>query len=199
MRGQPMRTTLLFCLFVATALPAASQSSPGSSGDPLNAPFPSGGELRVELCSSGAVIRGSDDGRVRVRYGGPEDSANVKTKFKVEGTRGKLEIGNCPRHNFEVTIDVPKETHLHVRMFAGQLDVEQVIGNKDLELHAGQLDVDVVHPEDYAYVDGSVNAGEVDAPSFNVSKGGLFRSFHQEGPGKYRLHAHVGAGQIDLN
>ena len=26
----------------------------------------------------------------------------------------------------------------------------------------------------------------------------LFRSFDQRGPGKYRLHAHVGAGQVDL-
>jgi hypothetical protein len=79
------------------------------------------------------------------------------------------------------------------------VDVVRVTGNKDIELHAGQLNVEVGKPEDYAHVEGSVNTGEVNAMAFNVSKGGLFRSFQKDGPGKYRLHAHVGAGELDLN
>jgi len=47
-------------------------------------------------------------------------------------------------------------------------------------------------------VDASVNSGELNAAAFNVEKGGLFRSFSQSGPGKYRMHAHVGAGELDL-
>jgi hypothetical protein len=31
-----------------------------------------------------------------------------------------------------------------------------------------------------------------------VEKGGLFRSFEERGNGKYRLHAHVGAGELTL-
>jgi hypothetical protein len=41
-------------------------------------------------------------------------------------------------------------------------------------------------------------AGNLDASAFNISKGGLFRSFNEQGPGKYRLHAHVTTGEIDL-
>jgi hypothetical protein len=44
----------------------------------------------------------------------------------------------------------------------------------------------------------SVNSGELNARTFDVEKGGLFRSFERSGPGKYRLHAHVGAGELDL-
>jgi len=40
--------------------------------------------------------------------------------------------------------------------------------------------------------------GSIEASAFDVSKGGLFRSFEQQGPGKYRLHAHVMTGEIDL-
>ena len=52
--------------------------------------------------------------------------------------------------------------------------------------------------DDYGHVDASVNAGDLDAEPFGVSKGGLFRSFDKHGSGKYRLHAHVGAGDLVL-
>ncbi len=42
------------------------------------------------------------------------------------------------------------------------------------------------------------HAGSIEASAFNISKGGLFRSFTQKGAGKYRLHAHVATGEIDL-
>jgi hypothetical protein len=83
-------------------------------------------------------------------------------------------------------------------MFAGQMNLSDITGDKDVELHAGQLNMDIGKPEDYFRVEASVLTGSVEASAFNVSKGGLFRSFEHGGPGKYRLHAHVGAGEIDL-
>jgi len=41
-------------------------------------------------------------------------------------------------------------------------------------------------------------AGSIESPAFGVSKGGLFRSFEQQGPGNYRLHATVMTGEIAL-
>ena len=196
-----MKMTLLLCLCLSLLVSSASARSGPTAGDsnPFLSEFPSGGDLRMSLCSSGVVVRGSDDSQVRVSYSGRNDASDVRVKFKADGNKGTLQITSCPRNNFQITIDVPKLTHLHVRMFAGELDVQNVAGNKDLEIDAGQLTVDVGNAEDYAQVDGSVTTGEVDAAPFHVSKGGLFRSFHQAGPGKYRLHAHVGAGQVDLN
>jgi hypothetical protein len=44
-----------------------------------------------------------------------------------------------------------------------------------------------------------VLAGDLTASAFGVSKDGLFRSFEKDNPsGKYRLHAHVGAGDLTL-
>ena len=53
-------------------------------------------------------------------------------------------------------------------------------------------------PEDYGHVDMSVNVGEVDADIFGDSKGGLFRTISRDAAGKYRLHAHVGTGQLNI-
>jgi hypothetical protein len=36
------------------------------------------------------------------------------------------------------------------------------------------------------------------APLFKTAKTGLWRSFKTAGPGKYRLHAHVGVGDMTL-
>jgi hypothetical protein len=154
----------------------------------------------MDLCPSGAEIRGSDDNKLHISY----DSKNgadtkVNVKLNISGTTGKLTIDNCPRNNFQITIKVPSITNLYVRTWTGELDIKGVTGDKDMELHAGELDVNIGKPEDYGHVDASVTTGEVDAAPFDVSKGGLFRSFKKQGPGKYRLHAHVGAGQVDLN
>ena len=44
-------------------------------------------------------------------------------------------------------------------------------------------------------VDGT---GELNLTTLGISKGGLFRSYKKDGPGKYKLYAHVGSGEIDL-
>jgi hypothetical protein len=52
---------------------------------------------------------------------------------------------------------------------------------------------------DYRSVDASVYAGDLDAPAFGACTGGLFRSLHWSGTGAYKLHAHVGAGDLELH
>src|SRR6202043_2679756 len=103
-----------------------------------------------------------------------------------------------PKNNLEVTIEVPNSAMLFVRMPAGDLSVEGVSGDKDVELHAGDLTIAVGNAADYNHVDASVMSGDLEAAPFSESHGGLFRSFEKSGSGKYRLHAHVGAGELTL-
>jgi len=166
---------------------------------PVEAKFQAGGQIRMTLCSSGAHIVAKDTDLLRVTYNAPHGSSeDVRVQIGVSGENARIRVTGCPHNNFELTIEIPKSSNLHVRMFAGQLDMDEISGDKDVEMHAGELNMNIGKPEDYRHVDASVLTGEVDAPAFNVSKGGLFRSFDQNGPGKYRLHAHVGAGQLDL-
>ena len=75
-------------------------------------------------------------------------------------------------------------------------DVE---GNKDIEIHAGNLELNALRPQDYARADFSVRIGDVYAPLFRTVKSGFWRSFKTVGPGKYRLHAHVDVGDLTLH
>lgn len=166
---------------------------------PVETKFLPGGHLKMNLCSSGVEVKGVDEGVLRVSYFSEHDrTGDLRVKIETAGDQGKIRVTGCPHNNFRLRIEVPKSSDLYVRMFAGELDIRNITGNKDVQLSAGELRVDVGEPADYARVHASVSTGDLEAPLFHVSKGGLFRSFEQNGPGKYDLHAHVGAGQIEF-
>lgn len=191
-----MRTLLALCLLSSTFVLAQDTKIDEIGKGAVEAKFVAGGRIRMDLCSSGIRIVGTDESSVRVSHHPERD--DVRVRLQISGDRADLRVAGCPHNNFQVRIEIPKSSALYVRMFAGQLDVEDVTGDKDVELSFGQLNLDVGKTEQYAWVDASVNSGQIDALAFGVNKGGLFRSFDQRGPGKYRLHAHVGAGQVDL-
>jgi hypothetical protein len=191
-----MRTLFTLLLLSSTLARGQDQRIDELGKSPVEAKFVSGGRIRMDLCSSGIQIVGTDDPVLRVSYH-PELEA-VRVRVRISGDRAELRFTGCGHNNFQARIEIPKSSALYVRMFAGQLDVREVTGDKDVELTFGQLNVDVGKTEEYARVDASVNSGQINASAFAVQKGGLFRSFDQRGAGKYRLHAHVGAGQVDL-
>lgn len=192
-----MRTVVLALLcLTATFLPAQDVNLDKTGDSPVEAKFSSGGRIRMDLCSSGVEVVGTNDHALRVSY--HPESDNLRVRIRVSGDRADLRLTGCPRNNFQARIEIPKSSALYVRMFAGQLDVRDVTGDKDVELSFGQLNLDIGKPETIAHVDASVNTGQVEASAFAVSKGGLFRSFDRSGPGQYRVHAHVGAGQVEL-
>ena len=93
----------------------------------------------------------------------------------------------------------PKESNLVVRVFAGDVEVRNIVGDKDVELNFGALKIGVGEANGYSTVKASVSSGEIDAKPFGESHGGLFRSLEKSGNGKYRLRAYVGAGRLTLN
>ena len=123
---------------------------------------------------------------------------DVKGRFLVANNVAEFHLSGGPKSELQIIIHVPKNSDLTARIFAGDVSVHGVMGNKDFDLHAGQMTIDVDKPEDYGDVDMSVNAGEVDVEIFGDSKGGLFRTVSRRGEGKYRLHAHVGTGQLSV-
>jgi len=163
--------------------------------------FVSGGLIRLHLEAGGYTITPSDTEKIMVtcRDGSEEEFSHVKVEIKRAATSADVYISDTPHNHFHATIEVPRRSNLWVRLSAGELVVENVEGDKNLELHAGRLQVNIPHSEQYGYRDASVLTGSIEASAFDVSKGGLFRSFEQSGPGKYRLHAHVMAGEIDFS
>jgi len=196
--GVFMRTVLL-CILVglsAGALFAQDVRIEKTRTSPVETKFAANGRIRMDLCSAGIDVIGKEDDMLRVDA--DPTRGNTRVSIRVFGDRADVRVSGCPNNNYRVTIEIPKSSALQIRMFAGELNVNDVVGDKDVVLHFGELNIDMGKPEDYRYVEASVNSGDLEAGLFNVSKGGLFRSFDHTGPGKYRVHAHVGAGQLDL-
>jgi hypothetical protein len=166
---------------------------------PLEAKFVSDGQIRMSLCPGAIELTGRNDNLLRVSYTartGEEDE--VRVRIQVNGDQAAIRVRGCPHNNFKLRIEVPKTSNLYARMFAGEMNIDGIHGDKDVEIHAGHLTMQVGRPEENGHVDASVYSGELEASAFDVSKGGLFRSFDHHGPGKFRVHAHVGAGQLEL-
>ena len=166
--------------------------------DSFQADFVSGGQLRMHIRSGDLRVIGSDENKIRVNYSGKNGSktSDVTVSLKTVGNNAELRVSGGPHNDFRIEIQVPKNSGLYLRMPAGDLEVNGLTGDKDVEIHAGDMTLGVGKADDYGRVDASVNAGDLDAQPFGVSKGGLFRSFDKHGGGKYRLHAHVGAGDL---
>jgi hypothetical protein len=167
---------------------------------PLEANFPSGGRLDLRIRSAEIHIVGSDENKVKVRVEGSRgsESTDIDARFESSGDSGKLRVRGGPDNDVKITVQVPRSSNLVVRIFAGDVEVNDITGNKDIELSAGDLTIGVGNAADYAHVEASVSTGDINASPFGESRGGLFRSFEKFGKGKYKLVAHVGAGDLTL-
>jgi hypothetical protein len=155
--------------------------------------------LDIELGSGEYKIVASLSDKIAVTYEGEETESRGDVQVQISSGHGQnyLKIA-CPKSNFHAVIEVPHKSNLRVRMGTGALRVGDIEGNKDIEIVAGNLELNSVRPQDYARTDFSVRIGGVNAPIFTNVKSGLWRSFKTLGPGKYRLHAHVGVGDLTL-
>jgi hypothetical protein len=154
----------------------------------------------LHLEAGGYTIRPGDSENIVVDCRAPseEQLKRVKVEIRRAGASADVYVSETPSNNFQATIEVPRRSNLWVRLSAGELVVGDVEGDKDVRVFAGRIQIDVPHPEQYGHRDASVTTGSIEASAFDVSKGGLFRSFEQQGPGKYSLHARVISGEIQL-
>jgi hypothetical protein len=191
-----MTATALLGMVAFAAVPATQTRTATS----LERPFAPGGSIRMDLSAGQYEIAGSPDGRIRMDWNAGDRARldEVEARIDTRGSDATLTIDG-PQNNFEVRIQVPSRSNLHVRLTAGELAIKGIEGDKDVELHAGELDIDVRRADDYKSVDAGIWAGELHASPFSVVKEGLFRSFDWSGRGRYRLHAHLKAGELRLH
>jgi hypothetical protein len=194
--------TLMNAALLGIALvsaPALQATQESRTSDSLERAFVANGRIRMDLSAGEYRISGSPDNRIRLDWKVRDSDQlwRVKTRVDVRGSDATV-MTDGPSNHFSVSIQVPARSDLYVRLTAGELRLERVEGNKDVELHAGELDIDVNRAEDYHSVDASVWAGEIHADPFHITKEGLFRSFDWRGKGPYRLHAKLKAGEVRL-
>jgi hypothetical protein len=193
-----MKPSMVWIFVVIASIALHAQWNPYEAG--VQQKFVSGGTIRMHLSAGSYTVSPTDSDNIVETYHASSAAqlSRVKVKIKPTASSADIYIQDTPHNNFTATVEIPRRSNLWARLTAGELNVEDIEGDKDVEIWAGQLDLEIPHPEQYGHRDASVVAGSVEASAFNISKGGLFRSFQEQGPGRYCLHAHVTTGEIDL-
>ena len=197
-------SVLIACAVLLAPAPAGSAQTKLEATDIANHPFSesfsAGGKLTLRARSGEIHVIGTGENRIVVELSGRKahDARALRVRFERRDGAADVRISGGPRNDLTITIRIPSDTDLHARIPFGEVHVNNIVNNQDVELHAGDLTVDVGDSKDYSLVDASVFTGEIDAVPFGESHGGLFRSFRMNGTGRFRLHAHVGAGQLTL-
>ena len=165
--------------------------------------FVAGGMLHVRLPVGAVRIMRSDSNKIRLHY-------TVKSRreryvkeahvdFEVRGRDANIEFRAPTSGNtqFDVELQVPQNTNIDVHEKVGDLTVEDIEGNKDLELGVGDIRV-AADRAGYHLVRASTSIGDVNGNGYGETSGWLGKTLKYQGDGKYELRAHVSVGDITL-
>ena len=195
--GVAAGATLFACNLVGFA------QSEVACGQTLDAPLRTRAVLKIDSRPAGLEVVGTDQEMIHVSCSSDDADSSRPIRLQLSGTAtdARLTItGTHRRHgNLRIRIEVPRKVGLGIEMPAGEVKVEGIAGDKDINLYAGQITISSTQEWNYRSVDASVDIGAVNAPVYGANKGGFFRSVTRKTPdGEYRLHAHVITGEIDL-
>jgi hypothetical protein len=158
--------------------------------------FASGGKIEMQLSGGNYEIRPAAGDQIRVSFKG--NYAGATSDVAINGTQATVSVKNTPHSNFNAIVEVPKTADLAVHLAAGNLEMAAITGNKNIESGAGNMEISVGNPQDYASVDASNKAGNLEANPFGKSDSGLMKHVTWSGPGKYTLRVDLGAGNLEL-
>jgi hypothetical protein len=196
-----MKTTLIAAAVALTTLAVTSVTTraQSTSGQPFDKAFAKGGTIVMKLGAGDYRIEGRGEDKIRVEWRADRaaDAENLKTKLEATGTRATIATSGA-KHGVHYTIGIPSRSDLDIDLSAGDLRVVGIEGSKRVESWAGDISIEVGRPEQYRDVEASVRAGDISARPFNVSTGGLFRSFTRTGSGPYSLRVKLVAGDLTL-
>jgi hypothetical protein len=165
--------------------------------------FVAGGMVHVRLSVGDLHIRRGESNQIRLHYTVKSwRESHVKdahVDIDVHGRDADIEFHAPTSGNtqFDVELEVPQETNLEVHEKVGDLRIEDIEGDKDLQLGVGDIRV-AFGRSAYRLVRATTSIGDVNTSTGDVSAGFLGKTLKYDGDGKYELRAHVSIGDISL-
>jgi hypothetical protein len=198
-----LRNLAVCCLCLAPIAMASDHWNYEETHDQVR-DFVAGGMVHLRMSVGDLQVRRGDSDKIRVHYTVKSwiesRLKEVRLDLDIHGRDASIEFHAPTGGNtqFEVLLEVPQNTNLDVHEKVGDLTVEDVEGDKDLELGVGDIRVQAAHSA-YHLVRANTRIGDVDGEGYDETKGWLGKTLKYTGDGKYELHAHVGIGDIRLD
>jgi len=189
---------VLICVAIVTLAGGQDVTTPRS----IERTFAEGGLIALRLSSGDYTIRAGRSDRIAVRWEPEKHSdaskmKNVSVVIETSNSTATIRTDG-PTKNARITIEVPAKSNLDLKVFAGDVRVQNIEGDKEIKMSFGDLQIDA-NPAAYSRVSASVKVGDLNAGRFHVSKDGFGPGFEWQGGGAYRLHARLFAGDLTLN
>jgi hypothetical protein len=128
----------------------------------------------------------------------PWQEKKVQLRSRTHNSSIQVEIRAPMSLSVDTELELPSPISLEVHMTGGDLTVEGVDGDKNLQLFAGDLKVDVGTLESLGQAEVSSGIGDADVPSAGTMHGWLGHTWKYHGSGPYRLYAHTIFGDVRL-
>ena len=197
-----LHKTIVACLLLVPFCAASDHWNYEESHDEVR-DFVAGGMLHVRLSVGDLHIKRSESNQIRLHY-----TVKSRRESRVKEAHVDIDIRGRDAHiefhapsggttQFDVELEVPQTTNLDVHEKVGDLTVENLEGDKDLELGVGDIRV-AADRAGYHLVRASAGIGDVNSDGYGETSGWLGKTLKYHGDGKYELHAHVGVGDITL-
>lgn len=205
-RLNPFYKTVLLCLVLIPLTAVQSRASDDWRYEETHSDardFAAGGLVRVRLSVGDMHIKCGDTNKISLHYTvksrHEQNVKDAKVDFDVRGTDATIEFHAPSGGNteFDVELEVPRNSNLEVHEKVGDVTVEEVEGDKDLSLGVGDIRV-TNERAGYRRVNASTGIGDVNGDGYGETSGWLGKTLKYHGEGKYELRAHVGVGDIHL-
>jgi hypothetical protein len=186
-------------LAVMCATPLARADDPPPN--PITLPFTSGGVIVMKIHQGEVEIVGTAEERISVSWQGRIRGADRNAKVRLEHPsemEATLVIDGWDEH-LRYRIEVPRRSDIAVHMRAGELKVGGIVGSMDIDLIAGEMNLQVPDPSRYRAVSASVTAGQLTAKPWRTDAPGLWRSLKASGGGDLELRARLIAGELTIS
>ncbi len=203
-----LRNILICCLCLAPAAAASdhwvvwSDWNYEETHDQVR-DFGAGGMVHLRMSVGDLHVRRGGSDKIRVHYTVKSRSQSrlkeAHIDFDIRDRDASIEFHAPSSGNtqFDVELEVPQNTNLDVHEKVGDLTIEDVDGDKDLELGVGDIRVQAARAG-YHLVRASTSIGDADGEGYGETSGWLGKTLKYSGDGKYELHAHVGVGDVRL-
>jgi len=193
--------TLLLCLLWAPFCVANDWNYEETHADARD--FVAGGMVHVHLSVGDLHIKRGDAKKIQLRYTiksrREKNVKDARVDFDVRGNDATIEFHADSNSNtqFDVELEIPPNTNLDVHEKVGDLTVDDIEGDKDLQLGVGDIHVGRGN-SGYRLVHASTGIGDVNSDGYGETSGWLGKTLKYHGEGKYELRAKVGVGDITL-
>lgn len=207
MTGRSLRTAgsihkiVVLCLFLVPLCAAKDWQYEETRHDARE--FVAGGFLHVRMTVGDIHIKRGDSTKIKLEYTiKSKHENNVKdatADFDVKGNNASIEFHAPSSGNtqFDVVLEVPQNTNIDVHQKVGDVTVDDVDGDKDLDLGVGDIRISAERGG-YRLVNAKTGIGDVHGNGYGETSGWLGKTLKYHGDGKYELRAHVGVGDIHL-